>query len=282
MSSVDEAVVSLPNQKRVAIGRPNSDEAVAVRVAEGLVPARRVWSMLAVRCVVPFGLQMVLLHVLRGEGLTPTAAAAESAAYWLWFVTLTNVLCIGLLARFARDEGIRLRDIYSFDRATWRGDLAWLGLGVLGSAALAGFAPSALASALLGDPAVAHEMLFRPVPVAFVYPLFVLMPITHALAELPTYFGYVAPRLRGMGLDRWVVLGIVSLTLSIQHLFFGIQYDWRYMLWLAVKFLPFALFVGWILMRRQTTMPYLMVTHGLLDASLPVLLYLVSTGTTPW
>lgn len=100
----------------------------------------------------------------------------------------------------------------------------------------------------------------------------------HALAELPTYFGYVAPRLRAMRINRWVVILITGGVLSLQHMFFSFQLDAQYDLWLAVKFIPFALWTAFIIDRRPTAMPYLMAGHVLLDLSLPYFVLLVSQG----
>jgi hypothetical protein len=122
-------------------------------------------------------------------------------------------------------------------------------------------------------------VLIQALPLAAVYPLFLLMPLTHAFAELPTYFGYVAPRLRASGANRWAVIAIVGTVLSVQHLFFSFQLDWRYDLWLALKYLPFALWMGFIIDRRPTTLPYLMGAHFALDSALPVLVLMVSKGT---
>jgi hypothetical protein len=60
-------------------------------------------------------------------------------------------------------------------------------------------------------------------------------------------------------------------VLSLQHMFFAFQLDWRYDLWLAVKFLPFAIWTGVIIDRRPTALPYVMGAHFILDASLPLL-----------
>jgi hypothetical protein len=104
------------------------------------------------------------------------------------------------------------------------------------------------------------------------------MPTTQAFAELPIYFGYVAPRLRASGMGRWLVIGVVGAVLSVQHMFFAFQLDWRYDLWLAVKFLPFALWMGFIVDRRPTALPYLMVVHFALDSALPVIVLMAAQG----
>jgi hypothetical protein len=232
--------------------------------------------MLALRSVVSASLLLLvaLAYALLGR---PDPVAASSA-WWLWFVTAANVASIALMVRFARLEGLRLRDVYSFDRTTWRGDLVWAGIFVLGTAVVAMPPGTLLAGWLWADASTPNAMLFQPLPLLAVYPLLLLMPVTQGLAELPLYWGYVAPRLRAFGYGRWTVIGLVGAVLSLQHLFFSMRFDWRYDLWLAVKFLPFALWTGYVVDRRPTALPYLMALHFLIDVTLPVLLLMVSRG----
>lgn len=255
---------------------PNTPDALRDQVANGMIPRRRVWAMLALRSVVAFTLLLALAAAFFLVG-RPEAVKA-SAAWWLWFVTVANIASIWLMAHFARREGLRLRDIYFAKKATWRGDLLWAFIFTIGTAVFALLPGTYLAAALWGDASYPNEMLFQALPLLAVYPLFVLMPTTQALAELPIYWGYVAPRLRAWGMNRWLGIVIVGSTLSVQHMFLAFQLDWRYSLWLAVKFLPFALWTGIIVDRRPTALPYLMGLHFLIDATLPVLLLLVSLG----
>lgn len=255
---------------------PNSSEALAPLVADGRIPMRRVWGMLALRPALSFALLLALAAALAAAGRP--AAVSASAAWWLWFVTAANVACIVAMVRFGRAEGVRLRDVFFASASTWKGDLAWVSLALAGTAVLAMLPGTLLAGALWGDPNTPNPMLFQALPLLAVYPLFVLMPLTQAFAELPTYWGYVAPRLRAAGTSRWAVIALVGLVLSLQHMFFSFQLDWRYDLWLAIKFLPFALWTGFIVDRRPTTLPYLMGMHLLLDATLPLLLFMASTG----
>jgi hypothetical protein len=255
---------------------PNSPETLAPLIVDGRIPMRRVWGMLALRSALSFGLLLALTAVLSAVGRP--AAVSASAAWWLWFVTVANVACIVAMVRFGRLEGVRLRDIFFASASTWKGDLAWMALALAGTAVFAMLPGALLAGALWRDPNTPNPMLFQALPLLAVYPLFVLMPVTQAFAELPTYWGYVAPRLRAAGTNRWVVIALVGLVLSLQHLFFAFQLDWRYDLWLALKFLPFALWTGFIVDRRPTALPYLMGVHFLLDATLPLLLFMASTG----
>ncbi|MBN2204180.1 MAG: hypothetical protein JW767_04075 [Thermoleophilia bacterium] len=255
---------------------PNSPEALRHLVDEGRIPARRVWGMLALRSALAFALLLALAAVLGLSGRDDPVSA--SAAAWLWFATAANVAAIALMVHLGRREGLRLRDLYFADRSTWRGDLLWLVPALLGSALLSLLPGTWLATVLWGDSNYPNDLLIQPLPLLTVYPLFLLMPVTQAFAELPLYWGYVAPRLRAFGMSRGLTILIVGATLSVQHLFFALQLDWRYDLWLALKFLPFALWMGFIVDRRPTVLPYLMGMHLVLDASVPLLTWMASRG----
>lgn len=255
---------------------PNSVESLTTLVVEGRIPRKRVWGMLFLRPALTFGL---LLLVSAGYGAARVAnPVGQSAAWWLWYVAAAGGVCVYLLWFFAKKEGMRLRDVYYLNRSTWKGDLLWAFISLLGMAVLAQPPGTILANFLWGGTTYPNTMLFQPLPIWAVYPLFIIMPVIHALAELPTYFGYVAPRLRAMRFNRWVVILITGGVLSLQHMFFSFQLDVQYDLWLAVKFLPFALWAAFIIDRRPTAMPYLMASHVLLDLSLPYFVLLVTQG----
>jgi len=254
----------------------NSPAQLTEKVQLGLIPPRRVYGMLVLRSGLTFTLLLLLaaIFALAGRG-TPVA---DSAAWWLWFVTIANIASIVFMARFSRMEGLRLRDIFFVNRSTWKGDLLWLLIALVGSSLTAMPPGMLLANALWADPNLPNQMLFQPLPFWAIYPLFALMPTTQAFAELPIYWGYVAPRLRARGMNRWLAILLVGFWLSIQHMFFAFQPDWRYNLWLGVKFLPFALLTGILIDRRPTLLPYMMFVHFLLDATLPLLLLMSAQG----
>ena len=255
---------------------PNCPESLAPQITDGAISFNKVWGMLALRSALSF---FLLLLLALGFKLTGSQSAIKSSsAWWLWFVTITNITCIFLLARLGKGESLHLRQIFFFDPQSWKADLGWFLVSLIGIALFVQLPGNLLSKLLWGNTAYPIRLLIQPLPLPAVLPLILLMPITQAFAELPTYWGYVAPRLRAFGMNRWLVIAIVGLVLSIQHMFFSFQLDWRFDLWLALKYLPFALWTGYIIDRRPTVLPYMMALHFLLDASLPVLVVMVARG----
>jgi hypothetical protein len=234
--------------------------------------------MLALRSSISFALLFVLAAVFAFSGHDRPFTA--SSAWWLWIVTVTNFASLAFLLRSARNEGLRLRDLCYISGATWKGDLLWAIGAFVVTSVVAMLPGTALANALWGSTSVPNNLLFQPIPEAAIWPLFLLMPTSHALVELPVYWGYAAPRLKARGMNRWLVILVVGSVLSIQHLFFSFQPDWRYCLWLGLKFLPFALWTGFVMDKRPTVLPYLMAFHLVIDSSLPFLALSVSRGGT--
>jgi hypothetical protein len=124
---------------------------------------------------------------------------------------------------------------------------------------------------------IATNMLFRPLP-TWAFVLSFLFPLTIWFAELPTYFGYVMPRLfRGAGESQtrpYAAWLIASFFLAAQHMFLPLILNSGYMLWRFGMFLPFALFTGLVLKYRPSLLPYFVIVHALLDVS-TVLVYLM-------
>ena len=231
--------------------------------------AATVWGMLVSRSLLAVALQATLaLAFLLGGADDPWRAAAD---WWLGTFTLVNVAVLLLLRDLLHREGRRLRDLYRVSRRGLRVDLAWLA-GVLVVAGPLGFLPNILlGNALWGSAQVGGDLSFVALPIWGAIAILLVFPVVQGAAELPTYFGYVMPRLtslHGWRVAAWVV---PALMLSTQHIFLPLLFDWRFLVWRGLMFLPFALWFGWALHRRPTLLPYLAVAHALLDASLPIL-----------
>ena len=212
-----------------------------------------------------------LLFVL-GLSLVGSARPWEaSVSWWMLSASLGNITNIALLTWLARREGLRLNQLFNFEKSTWKWDTSLVIAATVVAAPLGYFPNRLLARALFGNPDMAIAMMFRPLPGWAIIVVAVIFPITIAVSELPNYYGYVMPRLKTMSESGWRIVLLVAVVHAFQHVALPLQFDARFMLWRFGMFLPFTLFVACLISFRPSLLPYLMVVHGLLDSSLAAL-----------
>lgn len=259
--------------------RPNAREALALRPpTQPLAPAT-VWAFLLLRPLLALVTQccFALAYVFL-EHPTPWRAAAD---WWLGSFALGELLNLAILVRVLRREGLRYRDLLAVVPGEGKRDAKWFVLGMLVSGVV-GFAPNLLlGQALWGDAQVGADLAFRPLPnIAAAWAIVVVFPVIHTLTELPTYFGYVMPRLQVLhGRRAWPAV-VCAAVLSAQHVFLPLLFDWRFVVWRLFMFLPFALWLAWVLDRRPTTLRYFVIGHWFLDVQLPVFVLLASIAAS--
>lgn len=228
------------------------------------------WRMLVSRISLFLGFQAA---IAAGYQLAGSSQAWEaSAAWWPLSVTITNLICIALLTRLFKQDGRRFWDIFRVQKGGLKSDLRVL-LVVMIVLGPVSFLPNILLSSLLfGDAQTAVDFLIRPLPYWAAYAGLILFPITQGLAELPTYFAFVEPKLEERGLRSWTAVGLASLFLGLQHIAIPFWPNSSYLIWRGLMFLPFAVLVGIVLHKRFSLLPYLAAIHVLMDLSFAAML----------
>lgn len=201
--------------------------------------------------------------------ITGNATPWESSInWWVLSVTLADLISIILLDHSTKAEGLRLKDIYTFYKKTWKKDILVTLLLFLIAGPIGFFPNGILATWLWGDPNAVLPLMFRPLPYAVVITLTFIFPIVNALTELPIYFGYSMPRLEIQWKNRWLAWALTGFMLSAQHIAFPLIFDGKFILWRLGMYLPFALIIAFFVRWRPRLLPYFMVVHGLMDLSL--------------
>ena len=222
------------------------------------------WLMLLSRSALFLFFQLLITLVFAVAG--KPSAWVESARWWTFMVFLANFVSIYLLVRVFKSGGKSYWETIRFSRATLKTDLIWFFLSGLVGMPIAAAPMNLLGTAIFGDPMIPTYMLFRPLP-AWAFVLSFLFPLTIAFAELPTYFGYVMPRIADQLRNGWLGWLIASLVLAAQHMFLPLILDGGFILWRLLMYLPFALFAGLMIKLRPTLLPYYMIVHALIDVS---------------
>ena len=227
--------------------------------------------MLVLRLVLFTGIQGVfaLVFFLFGK----TNPWNESANWWPIVVGLTNVICLFFLLQFYRVEGSSFWMLFQIQKKNIAKDLLVL-LGFLILAAPLSYLPNVmLGKWLFGDSNATLELFIRPLPIWAVYFSIVLFPITQGLVEIPTYMLYVMPRLEKAGYQRWVAVLLPTLFLSAQHVAVPLLFNGRFIVWRLFMYFPFALLVALLMRWRPRFLPYIAITHMLMDAATAMMLF---------
>ncbi|MCX6025443.1 MAG: hypothetical protein NTY23_04150 [Chloroflexi bacterium] len=132
------------------------------------------------------------------------AAWQSAAAWWPDSAALTGIVGLPLLVwLFARD-GQHFASLFHFELRTWRGDLL-LFIALFIVSGLVSFLPAQAAALwLFGDVQRAFNLLAGPLSTWVSQLNLIAFPVLVALTELPTYFGYVMPRLEVLTRSRWL------------------------------------------------------------------------------
>jgi hypothetical protein len=251
-------------------GLANSKENIQKRVDAGVItrkwPVLMLFSRLALFALCQAAIAGILFLVGRQN------AWDESAGWWPVAATTTNVLGIILLIFLTKKEGMRLTDLYKVEKHNiGRELLIVIGLFILAAPIL--YLPNVLAGTwLYGDMNKVFTLFFRPLPLGVVILLLALFPVTIALVELPTYYGYIMPRLAALTGKNGLAVLVAALFHALQHCALPLIFDGRFMMWRLLMFIPFGLLAAFCLNRRPRLLPYMMVIHGLLDLQLVIAL----------
>lgn len=219
------------------------------------LPARTVFSFLS-QCVV------AAIYRLQGHPF-PWQAAGP---WWTVWATLVDMGCLACLFFLTRRENLRIRDLLG-PLPRW---LVPKGLGcfclifpffMLGEPIARGIAYHSWSA-----PIPHLELMARPLPLwGILYSLLIWWPIWSVTEEL-TYNGYLAARFAALSRHRWVTYALVGFWWAFQHGFLPLLFDWHFILYKLLMFLPGVLVFLAIYLRWRRLAP-LILAHWMMDLS---------------
>jgi Type II CAAX prenyl endopeptidase Rce1-like len=250
-----------------AIRQANSEVAIVERTAVGRIgwagPLLLVFGRSAL-CLLAQALASGVFWLQRNP--SPWLAAAP---LWTVWATLADLGCLAALVWWTRREGVRLVDLFSFDRRRLRRDVL-LGAGIFLVVFPVCILPATVLSSwltfgTLDAPMYAGLLTGRILPLwAALYTACIWWPVWSVTEEL-TYNGYALPRLVALFRHRWLAIALVGIMWAAQHAMLPGLSDGRYLLWRTLSFLPLILALAIIYLRTRRLFP-LIIGHWAMDA----------------
>ncbi len=245
----------------------NSQAELESRVASGqitwagpvIVMIGRSFFMIAAQALV------AAIFALRGH---PSAWNA-AAPWWSVWGTLVDIGCLTLMAKFTRAEGIGLRDLIGKIRLR-RGQDIFLGIGCFLLMMVAFAGAGMLAGKLVFGTArimpYGGLLSARRLPVWAVIYSFSVWWLIWSPTEEMTYNGYALPRIQALTGRKWIAVAIVGFWWALQHSFLPLIWDWKYVLWRFLWFLPGVLVATLMYLWLRRLFP-LILAHWPMDVS---------------
>jgi len=209
-----------------------------------------------------------------GAGLLFASAAGltleQGAAYWPVICVLMNLLSIGGLSAVCAVEKKPFRQLIASEKNTSKAsEIFWISLLMI----------LVRIGGMLACSFVIYrrlpEFLVQPLPLPWALANLVLLPLTIVFAELPLYFGYSYTRLADLTGKPWLSGAYVVFWYALQHSFFPLLLDPRYLLFRFLAFLPLMILILVIYRRTKNLVP-LMVGHGIMDLGTVIQILIVS------
>jgi membrane protease YdiL (CAAX protease family) len=261
---MDVTVEKLPNQKAALQERRQAGQ-ISWAWPVILLFARFILAVIAQATVAG-------AYMLQGHP-TPWQAAAP---WWIVYGTAIDIVCLVLLWRLARREGVRLWSLVTSQRKRLGRDL------LMGLALVVPFALTMVGLAMVFTPVIYGDTpppaVMIPLPLwAALYSLLV-WPVIWAFAEEMTYLGYSLPRLEVLSGRAWPAVLMVSFGWGLQHCALPIV-DWR---WAIFRFaVPFVFGIAWSLLylRTRRLLP-LIVAHWAANTAAVLMLVALPSMTS--
>ena len=217
-------------------------------------------SVLPLRFVLALAAQgLTSLIFLAAGDSTPWQAAGE---WWIVYATIIDLGCLLAIGFFTRKEGIRIRDLVSYDKSKVKKDI---GLGFLfyvifgaisfGSIALLGF--------------IIYRVFPAPTSITKIHwggliYAFSIFPIVWAFTEQITYNGYLFPRLEAITKKTWKAYLIVVPFFTIQHIALPLILQSQALIYGAIWTLPLVLVIVFAYIKTRRLLP-LIIAHYLIE-----------------
>ena len=184
---------------------------------------------------------------------------ADSSKWWPVLCIVFNVITIFVLALVCKYEGSDYRDLIHYQKGQLNFKsvlfiiILMLSTGVGGiyvfGLAIYGYVPT---------------ILIQPIPVWIAIISTILLPVTIVFAELPLYYGYSFNRIKDKTGNRFLAMSYIVFFYALQHSFIPLLFDWDYILFRFLSFLPLIIVLGIIYDKKRALAP-LMIGHGFLD-----------------
>jgi membrane protease YdiL (CAAX protease family) len=193
---------------------------------------------------------------------TSPSPMLSAGNWWPVYGTLIDLGCLILILALIKKEGVLFRDLVHYDRSQIKRDL------LIGLGNILWVFPLAVAGIIITSLFIFNNpqppSVYSPLPAWAAFYSLLIFPVFWGGMEQATYQGYALPRLVTVFKSPGLAISLVAFGWGIQHIALPFIVDWRFMLFRFLSFLPLAIVMTLVYLRKRRLIP-LMVAHWAVD-----------------
>jgi len=194
----------------------------------------------------------------------------EASVWWAPLCIVYNLITIIILIFLCKKEKIKFKDLIGYRKGS--NHLGSTMLITLVMLLIGGTGMIAFSFLFYGG---LPEFLIHSIPLWLALIVVFLLPITIVFTEMPIYFGYSMNRIRRGRAGLWFANIYVIFFYALQHSFIPLLFDFKYMLYRFLSFLPLMIFIG-VYYSSKGNLTKLMIGHGVMDLGTAIQILVMS------
>ncbi len=184
----------------------------------------------------------------------------EISNWWSVTASVANILTIMMLVFVCRKRNLTFKKLINFKKnSTSVKQILIVSIVIvvigMGGMYLAGYI-------CYGVIPYAAPMMIAPIPAWLSVVNFFVLPVTTALAEDGLYLGCGVNQIE----NKYVAIFVPSFFFALQHSFIPVLFDFTYISYRFLSFLPLTLILCWYYYKKRNPLP-IMIGHAVIDVA---------------
>lgn len=226
---------------------------------------RRMAYLLPIRCV-------IFVFIFVAGAIITKQEIDDISNWWSIAANITNIFTILILFFIAKKNKSSYRELINYQKGTTRAKQI-VGISVL--VLVIGMAGMYMAGYVCyGIIPYAAPMMIAPIPIWLAVINVAVLPVTTPFAEDGLYLGCGVNQIQ----NKFLAITIPAFFFALQHSFIPTLFDWKYIIYRFISFLPLTLILCWYYYKKRNPVP-IMVGHAIIDVA--TVLQILATSAIP-
>lgn len=190
--------------------------------------------------------------------------------WWSIVASIVNIITILILFLIAKNNKSSYQELINYQKGKTKAKQI-IGISVL--VLVIGMTGMYMAGYICyGIIPYAAPMMIAPIPVWLAVINIIILPVTTAFAEDGLYLGCGVNQIQ----NKFLAITIPAFFFALQHSFIPTLFDFRYIIYRFISFLPLTLILCWYYYKKRNPLP-IMVGHAIIDVATVIQILATST-----